>query len=94
MVFIQFHSNRNVILVNNLITKTYHIYNKYGGWHMKQTSWFAMYAIEKQATTPQTIEDISQAVWVKKSDFESRLEQSYASLKLLNTCLTSKKPIN
>jgi hypothetical protein len=53
-----------------------------------------MHAIEKQATTPQTIEDISQAVWVKRSDFESRLEQSYASLKLLNTCLTSKKPIN
>ena len=84
----------NNILVNNLITKTYHIYNKYGGWHMKQTSWFAMLAIEKQATTPQTIEDISQAVWINRSDFESRLEQSYASLKLLNTCLTSKKPIN
>ena len=49
-----------------------------------------MHAIEKQATTPQTIEDISQAVWVNRSDFESRLEQSYASLKLLNTCLTTK----
>ena len=25
-----------------LVTKTYHVYNLYGGWHLKQTSWFRM----------------------------------------------------
>ena len=33
--------------------KTYHIYNLYGGWHLKQTSWFAGCAAgEKPAGKP------------------------------------------
>ena len=33
--------------LRNYAIKTYHIFNLYGGWHLKQTSWFPMTA-EKQ----------------------------------------------
>ena len=38
-------SNTNTItqLHNNAI-KTYHIFNLYGGWHLKQTAWFQLHA--------------------------------------------------
>lgn len=68
--------------VGRLITKTYHIYNRYGGWHLKQTSWFAMTA-PRQATVPQADEDIVQAVWVSPTLFRQRLQGSYASLRQL-----------
>lgn len=68
--------------VNQLITKTYHIYDKYGGWHLKQTSWYAMTA-SRQETRPQTEEEIAQAVWVPAETCRARLGGSYASLRLL-----------
>ena len=67
--------------VGRLIAKTYHIYDKYGGWHLKQTSWYEMTA-PKQDTRPQTEEEITQAVWVPREDCIRRLEGSYASLRL------------
>lgn len=68
--------------VGPLILKTYHIYDKYGGWHLKQTSWFAMTA-PRQETRPQTDEDIAQALWVDPATCRKRLLDSYASLRLL-----------
>jgi len=68
--------------VGRLITKTYHIYDKYGGWHLKQTAWFAMTA-PRQATRPQTMEEITQAVWVGSDECRRRLMDSYASLRLV-----------
>lgn len=68
--------------VGRLIVKTYHIYDKYGGWHLKQTSWFAM-AAPRQATRPQSEEDIAQAVWASPEVCRQRLAGSYASLRLV-----------
>ena len=68
--------------VGDLITKTYHIYDKYGGWHLKQTSWYAMTAT-RQAPRPQTEEEIAQAVWVAPEVCRERLMASYASLRLV-----------
>jgi hypothetical protein len=51
-----------------LITKTYHLYDKYGGWHLKQTSWFHMSASEKQSTLPQREEGITEALWVSTKE--------------------------
>lgn len=71
------------ITVNKLIIKTYHIYNKYGGWHLKQTSWYAMTAPSMAPTQPQTEEDITQALWLSKENYLPLLNDSFASLHLL-----------
>ncbi len=65
-----------------LVAKTYHIYDKYGGWHLKQTSWFAMHALRIQPR-PQTEEEITEAVWVPGEVCLDRLSTSYASLQIL-----------
>ena len=76
--------------INYLITKTYHIFNKYGGWHLKQTSWFAMQA-DRQVCVPQKEEGITEVVWLSREECLKRLSTSYASLKLLALELISKK---
>ena len=73
---------RNASL-NHLITKTYHIYDKYGGWHLKQTSWFAMNAPNKNSTVPQREEGITQAIWLPREECLDRLSNSFASLRLV-----------
>lgn len=71
------------LTVRHLILKTYHIYDKYGGWHLKQTSWYRMYTSAKSNTLPQQEEGITEAVWMPKSLCLQRLEQSFASLQLV-----------
>lgn len=76
--------------VGQLIAKTYHIYDKYGGWHIKQTAWYAMEA-PQTPTLPQTEEDIASALWVSHAECLSRLAGSYASLRLLAQTLSTKE---
>ena len=63
--------------------KTYHIFNLYGGWHLKQTSWFPMTA-EKQAVTPQQEEGITAGEWVTPDEWHRRLQSSYGTLRTLS----------
>lgn len=65
--------------------KTYHIYNLYGGWHLKQTSWYLMSATSGD-TTPQREEGITDCCWVDRRTFVQRLSHSYGTLRtLVNT---------
>lgn len=66
--------------------KTYHIFNLYGGWHLKQTSWFPMHAsgVHPQGT-PQDEEGITEVVWVNPDEWYSRLQHSYGTLKTLSS---------
>ena len=66
-----------------LPTKTYHIFNLYGGWHLKQTSWFAMTA-KKQPAVPQQEEGITEVVWVAPDEWYRRLQHSYGTLRTLS----------
>lgn len=68
------------VICNQPITKTYHIYNKYGGWHLKQTSWFLMTANEITTLSPQYEEGIEVVEWMDKATWESYLQNSFASL--------------
>ena len=70
--------------------KTYHLFNLYGGWHLKQTSWFPMTA-EKQSVTPQQEEGITDAVWVSPDEFHRRLSSSYGTLRTLSSMVNDKK---
>ena len=68
--------------------KTYHIFNLYGGWHLKQTSWFPMtVAVDRvdgtPAGTPQQEEGITAVVWVFPNEWHQRLSSSYGTLRTL-----------
>lgn len=76
------------LTIDKLILKTYHIYNKYGGWHLKQTSWYTMHTPIKSATTPQSQEGITQAVWLSPQLCYEHLTNSYASLRLVADMLS------
>lgn len=64
--------------------KTYHIFNLYGGWHLKQTSWFAMTTAGSQAAKPQEEEGITGVEWVTRDEWHRRLEGSYGTLRTLS----------
>lgn len=66
-----------------LLMKTYHIYNKYGGWHLKQTSWYLMRCSVDSPTLPQSEEGITEVLWLPSHQWNKKLSHSYASLKLL-----------
>ena len=69
---------------NNAI-KTYHIFNLYGGWHLKQTSWFPAHAAgQKPVGKPQNEEGITAVEWVSPDEWHRRLETSYGTLKILS----------
>ena len=61
---------------------TYHTYILRGTPILKITHWYAMHA-PHQPLTPQTEEDITQAVWMQQEEVSTRLEDSYPSLQKL-----------
>ncbi len=68
-----------------LPTKTYHIFNLYGGWHLKQTSWFPMMVADGGTVgEPQQEEGITEVVWVEPDEWHRRLEGSYGTLRTLS----------
>ena len=68
------------------LPNTYHTYLLHGTPILKITHWYAMHA-PQQSLTPQTEEDISQAVWVPREEVAERLRDSYLSLKELWTII-------
>lgn len=70
-----------------LIGKTYHVYDLYGGWHLKQTSWFRMKYHGEALLRPQIEEDIEQCVWCTPKDRDVHLRSSYSTLQQLNSWL-------
>ncbi len=66
--------------------KTYHTFNLYGGWHLKQTSWFDAHVVGgKPVGKPQDEEGITDVVWVTPDEWYRRLQGSYGTLKTLST---------
>ena len=68
------------ISLQNPLPNTYHTYILHDTPILKITHWYAMQA-PAQSLVPQTEEDISQAVWVARSEVSDRLRDSYLSLK-------------
>ena len=73
-----------------LPTKTYHIFNLYGGWHLKQTSWFPMRG-EKGNAAPQAEEGITEVAWVSPHEWRRRLASSYGTLRTLSASWTKQQ---
>lgn len=70
------------------VIKTYHCYNLYGGWHLKQTYWYTMRAAGTQpATVPQQEEGIVGAEWVRPRTWYRRMRRSYGTMRLIAKAL-------
>jgi len=74
------------ITLAEALPNTYHTYTLHDTPILKITHWYTMHA-PQQSLSPQTEEDISQAVWVPRTEVSARLELSYASLQHLWTKL-------
>lgn len=60
---------------------TYHVYKINGEFILKETHWFHMRTNYKGPLIPQEEEDISQASWVKTTQMQKQLENTYASIR-------------
>ena len=70
------------ITLGEPLPSTFHTYELRGEPILKETHWYAMRA-HSQSLTPQTVEDITQAVWVPFEEVGSKMESSYPSLQML-----------
>lgn len=77
--------------LGKLRLKTYHIYNLYGGWHFKQTTWYDMYHSGEQTMVPQQEEGISQVEWVDEELWRQRLMGSYSTMRYIAIKTTENK---
>lgn len=70
------------ITLGEPLPSTFHTYELRGEPILKETHWYAMRA-HSQSLTPQTVEDITEAVWVPFEEVGSKMESSYPSLQML-----------
>lgn len=82
------------IELQSLVTKTYHIYDLYGGWHFKQTTWFGMLFAGNQNFVPQTEEGITEGLWLPMEDWAKRLSDSYSTMQVIVSKVVGNPIIN
>ena len=63
-----------------LIQTTYHIYNQFGKHILKESHWFAMKATGNEKLVPQTEEDITKIIWVKKEELEKYFKNTFSTI--------------
>lgn len=69
------------LAVGEELCSTLHIYNTYGPWELKRTTWFAVRALGSTATTPQTDEGIALVEWCTLEEAVRRAEhKSYLTI--------------
>lgn len=66
--------------IEKKLKSTYHIFKTGKGWKFKKTFWYLMSTEDNSKLSPQTDEDITEAVWMKKKDAGSAISQSYRSI--------------
>ena len=81
----------NKINCGKLIIKTYHVYNLYGGWHLKQTSWFAMHTDAPYPIVGQTEEGRTGGEWLTQNDWTKSLRNSFGTMKLIAKKIENRK---
>lgn len=73
--------------VEHLLLTSYHIYDLYGGWHIKKTYWYRMRLSGHQELTPQTEEGIERCEWCDAESRDRNLNNSYSMMKMINNLL-------
>jgi 8-oxo-dGTP pyrophosphatase MutT (NUDIX family) len=69
------------IELKELLTITYHTYDEFGKYMLKDSHWYRMNVNGKQKITPQTEEDIQEIKWVKKKELKNYFENTFPSVK-------------
>ena len=59
---------------------TYHTYKQFGKHFLKETHWYLMKTLGDQKLVPQTEEEISEIVWVKKEELEKYLANTFPTI--------------
>lgn len=83
-----------IAMVGDLVVKTYHIYDLYGGWHLKQTSWYEMKDSASRPIKTQQEEGITRAEWTSLSEWKKRLTESYSMMALISRLYDDNPPEN
>ena len=68
------------LILGDFICTTDHCYQRDDQWYLKHTWWYSMTCPHCQDLAPQTDEDITEAVWVSKSDLPSYLKKTYQTI--------------
>ncbi len=63
------------------VTNTYHGYRIHDKWVLKRTSWYHMHYDGSQLPRPQTLEGITEAVWVPQTELAPKLENTYFTIR-------------
>lgn len=69
------------VVINNFLCSTWHCYAYKGGFALKQTYWFSMFAPKEQKLTPQLEEGICEIMWFDKQAISAQMPAMYASVK-------------
>ncbi|HLG39789.1 MAG TPA: NUDIX domain-containing protein [Chitinophagaceae bacterium] len=78
---------KNVKLISPLMI-TYHTYHEGSKFILKESHWYNMKASDEQSLQPQTEEDIHEILWVKSSNLQTYMKNSFPSVTdVLKTCL-------
>jgi ADP-ribose pyrophosphatase YjhB (NUDIX family) len=70
---------KNINLKKELIT-TYHTYHENGKFILKESYWYQMSVSDRQILTPQTKEDIQQAIWASDKKTDECLKNTFPSI--------------
>jgi len=62
------------------IAVTYHTYDQFGKYNLKESHWYEMKASGNEKLIPQTEEDITEILWVKKEDLETYYSNSFPTI--------------
>ena len=66
--------------LRKLLKITYHTYVQFGKHILKETHWYAMTSQGNENMVPQTEEDITETRWVKKTDLQNYLSNTFPSI--------------
>ncbi len=70
----------NSVIIDKELPGTFHIYNRKGKWFLKKTHWYHMTSLGSDDLVPQLEEDITEAVWMAKSEAYDSIANSYRSI--------------
>ena len=62
---------------------TYHTYVQFGKHNLKETHWYLMKAKADEKLVPQTEEEISEIIWVKKEDLQPYLQNTFPTIEII-----------
>lgn len=73
----------NNLELTEYLTSTHHLYPYNDGFALKKTYWYKFFAPAGQTPVPQIMEDITEALWLRRNEVMDRLNKSYRMIEYL-----------